>query len=170
MEKHQLSKMISGLSLLVAIISVIVPSVYAGDDEDNKKDFCKDNGGDWEDGQCDFATEDEDKVDAFGDDLADLRDFEEEKAALEDALCDDPKDSEKYDVCQGATLNFVSSEEEEHCEDNDGEWSKEEKSCNFDDEKDAEEYGKEKHNYLLTNQRTEVTLIGNIQNQINNYF
>ena len=50
MEKHQLSTMMAGLSLLVAIISVIVPSVYAGDDEDNKKDLCKDNGGGWEDG------------------------------------------------------------------------------------------------------------------------
>ena len=110
MEKHQLSTMIAGLSLLVAIISVIVPSVYAGDDEDNKKDLCEENEGDWEDGQCDFATDDDDKVDAFSDDLAELKKFEEEKASLEDALCDDPEDSDKYDVCQSATLAFASSD------------------------------------------------------------
>ena len=109
MEKHQLSTMIAGLSLLVAIISVIVPSVYAGDDEDNKKDLCEENEGDWEDGQCDFATDYDDKVDAFSDDLAELKKFEEEKAALEDALCDDPEDSDKYDVCQSATLAFAES-------------------------------------------------------------
>lgn len=97
MEKHQLSTMIAGLSLLVAIISVIVPSVYAGDDEYNKKDLCEDNGGNWKDGRCDFKTDDEDKADKYTDDVIKVREFEEEKAAEEDALCDD-EDAETTNI------------------------------------------------------------------------
>jgi hypothetical protein len=69
MEKHQLSSMIAGLSLLAAIISLIVPPLYAGDDEGTKKDLCEENEGDWEDGQCDFKADDEDKADRYLDDM-----------------------------------------------------------------------------------------------------
>jgi hypothetical protein len=139
MGKPQLSTMIAGLSLLVAIISLIVPSVYATVDEDDKKDLCKDNGGDWEDGQCDFATDDEDKIDAFSDDLAELKKFEEEKAALEDALCDDPEDSEKYDVCQRATLAY-SSYDKEDCKADGGDW--EDGECDHNCYLDGKKYEK----------------------------
>src|SRR5687768_11630316 len=66
-----------------------------------------------------------------------------------DILCDASEDYEAhkeqcdklYDsVEDDATLAFASSEEEEHCEDNDGNWSKEDKSCKFDDEDDSKEY------------------------------
>jgi hypothetical protein len=56
--------------------------------------------GDWEGKTCDFADDDEDKADRFGEDHDKLRHFEEERAADEDALCDDPEDSEKFDVYQ----------------------------------------------------------------------
>jgi hypothetical protein len=111
MEKHRLSTMIAGLSLLVAIISVILPSVYAGDDEGTKKDLCKENEGDWEDGQCDFKTDDEDKTDRYLDDIQKIEDFEKERAAEEDALCDDP--DAHFDICQSATLAFANKDKDE---------------------------------------------------------
>jgi hypothetical protein len=137
MEKHQLSTMIAGLSLLVAIISVIVPSVYAGDDEDNKKDLCQENEGDWKDDSC--AFDDEDKEDKFSRDYADLRAFEEERAADEDALCDDPEDSEKFDVCQSATLAFASDDKDEDYSETE-EWNEKdyEESKQDDDNKDKD--------------------------------
>jgi hypothetical protein len=70
-----------------------------------------------------------------------------------DVLCDASEDYEAhkehcdklYDsVEEDATLAFASSEEEEHCEDNNGDWSKEDKTCNFDDEDDTKEYAEEK--------------------------
>ena len=53
MEKYQPSSLIrSALSLLV-VLAVIGPA-YA--EQNFKKNLCKDNGGDWEDGECDFKT------------------------------------------------------------------------------------------------------------------
>ncbi len=113
MEKHQLSSKIGRLSILAAIMSVIMPSVYAIDDED-KKDLCQDYGGDWEGVACDFETDDEDNADKFTDELQKLDEFEDDKAALEDDLCDD-EDAEEtnIDICQSATLAFASTDSEE---------------------------------------------------------
>lgn len=191
--------------LLIFVTIVPAVSVHA----DTNKELCEENGGDYTKRGCDFDDDDEDKADRYGEDLKDQRDFENEKAALEDALCDDPdanfdvcqsatlafadkdKDKDKdedelterdvdvlcdasedyeahkeqcdklYDKVQDATLAFASSEEDkcennggdldgkecnfakldnrsekEACEENDGYWSKEEKSCNFDDDED----------------------------------
>ncbi len=61
-----------------------------------------------------------------------------------------------YDnVEEDVTLAFASSEEEEHCKDNNGNWSKEDKPCKFDNEDDSKKYAEEKE-ILLTNQRTEL--------------
>ena len=71
-----------------------------------------------------------------------------------DVLCNASEDyevhKEQFDklydsVEEDATLAFASSEEEEHCEENDGNWSKEDKSCKFDDEDDSKEYAEEKY-------------------------
>ena len=71
-----------------------------------------------------------------------------------DVLCDASEDYEAhkeqcdklYDsVEENVTLAFASSEEVEHCEENDGNWSKEDKSCKFDDEDDSKEYAEEKY-------------------------
>ena len=44
MEKHQLSTIISGLSLLASILSIIVPTaVYAGDDDNEDDDDDEDD-------------------------------------------------------------------------------------------------------------------------------
>jgi hypothetical protein len=88
--------MIAGLSLLVAIISVIVPSVYAAVDEDDKKEICEDNGGDWKKGQCDFDG-DEDKADRYGDDLDEKWRSNEAIAKLEDDYVDAQRDNDNYD-------------------------------------------------------------------------
>jgi hypothetical protein len=113
MEKHQLKLKIGRLSMLAAMMSIIMPSVYAIHDE-YQKYLCEDNGGNWVDGACDFETDDEDKADKFTDDLQKLEEFEEEKVTL-DALCDDLEDSEKYDLHQPATSTsasaYVSSED-----------------------------------------------------------
>ena len=74
-----------------------------------------------------------------------------------DVLCDASEDYEAhkeqcdklYDsIEEDATLAFASSEEEEHCEDNDGNWSKEDKECKFDDEDDQEEYDEKKYKHF----------------------
>lgn len=191
------------LKTILIVLVLLVPTAINADKDTNKK-LCEKNGGDWEDGQCDFATDDEDKVDRYLDDQQKIEEFEEEKAALEDALCDNPEDSDKFDVCQQATLAFASSdkdkkelterdvavlcdasedylahkeqcdklydslkeeqdatlafasssdeesksEEEEHCEDNDGQWSKEDKTCEFDNKKDKEDYQDKKWKYF----------------------
>ena len=51
MEKHQLKSKIGRLSMLAAMMSIIMPSVYAIDDED-QKDLCEDNDGNWVDGRA----------------------------------------------------------------------------------------------------------------------
>jgi hypothetical protein len=75
----------------------LVPSIYAGIDDKDSKDLCEDNGGDWEDGQCDFKADDEDKADSYLNDMQKIEKFEEEKAALEDYLCEEP--DAKFDIC-----------------------------------------------------------------------
>ena len=77
--------MISGFSLLI-IVSLIVP-IYAGGD--SEKSLCKKNGGEWEGDVCDFKTDDEDKADRSMEEFEKVREFQEERAAEEDALCDD---------------------------------------------------------------------------------
>lgn len=95
MEKHQLSTMIAGLSLLAAIISVIVPA-YAGVSDKDRKDLCEDNGGEYTSMGCELDDESP-GVDTYGKDLSELQRFEEERAADEDALCDDP--DANFDIC-----------------------------------------------------------------------
>lgn len=110
------------------ILTLIVPfATGAFAESDSKKDLCKDNGGDWEDGSCDFKTDDEDKADRFLGNVQAKEDFEDDKAALEDDLCDDP--DANFDICQSATLAFASSDTEDSCKDNDGEWKDD--SCHF---------------------------------------
>ena len=100
--------------LLLVLLLIPITTAFA----ESNKELCKENGGDWEDGSCDFKSDDEDKADDFINDVEDYRDFENEKAAIEDDLCDDP--DAKFDVCQSATLAFASSSEKEHCNDNGG--------------------------------------------------
>ena len=49
-------------------------------------------------GVCNFKTDDEDKADRFLDDVQAKEDFEDDKAALEDDLCDDP--DANFDIWQ----------------------------------------------------------------------
>ena len=78
-------------------------TAFAG--TDSKKDLCKENGGEWEDGACDFKTDDEDKADQFMKDVEKIEEFEDEKAALEDDLCDD-EDAEttNIEICSSEDL------------------------------------------------------------------
>ena len=91
---------------LIIIMSLVFQIAYAG--EETKKELCKENGGKWEDGACDFKTDDEDKADQFLEDVEKIEEFEEEKADLEDALCDDQEDSEKFDVCKYDVIIYSS--------------------------------------------------------------
>jgi hypothetical protein len=106
------------MSMILSIIAITeTPSTaYAG--KDSKKELCKENGGEWKDGRCDFKTDDEDKTDQFSDDVKKIEKFDEDKADLEDALCDDPEDSKKFDVCQSATLAFAYTESDEDDDNN----------------------------------------------------
>ena len=85
---------------IIALFSLaIIATPIVHGQQDSKKELCKDNGGEWEDGACDTKGDD-DKADKFLDDVEKIEEFEEEKADLEDALWDDQEDSEKFDVCQ----------------------------------------------------------------------
>jgi len=53
-----------------------------------------------------------------------------------------------YNVITAPPAFSISSEEEEHCEDNGGDWSKEDKSCKFDDEEDEKEYAEKKYKHF----------------------
>jgi hypothetical protein len=78
-----------------------------------------------------------------------IEEIKDDKAALEDHLCDnEDADTTNTELFQSATLTFVSSEEEEHWEDNNGDWSKKDKSCKFDDEDEAEDYAGEKYRHF----------------------
>ena len=81
--------------LIVLVPVTMVPAIYA--DRDTTKDLCEKNDGNWEDKTCDFATDDEFKADRYLDDLQKIEDFEDDKAALEDDLCEDP--DAKFDIC-----------------------------------------------------------------------
>lgn len=74
------------------------------------EDLCEENEGDQEDGQCDFKADDEDKADRYLDDMQRIEDFEKERAAEEDALCDDP--DAHFDICQSATLAFADKDKD----------------------------------------------------------
>jgi hypothetical protein len=78
-----------------------------------------------------------------------IEEIKDDKAALEDDLCDnEDTDTTNTELFQSATLTFVSSEEEEHWDDNNGDWSKKDKSCKFDDEDEAEHYAGEKYRHF----------------------
>ena len=81
------------LKIILIVLVLLVPTaIYA--DKDSTKNLCEKNGGDWEGKTCDFETDDVDKADRYGDDLIKQRHFDEERAADEDALRDDPEDCE----------------------------------------------------------------------------
>ena len=81
--------MIIVLISVIIIITMMTTSLFAtsitykGAYGDKDEEICSNYDGEWNDkkNKCEI-----------GDD--------EEKAAYEDALCDDPKDSEKFEVCQ----------------------------------------------------------------------
>ncbi len=115
---------------LAAMSLMATPVTIIAADAQSNKELCKDNGGDWEDGQCDFATDDEDKADKFSDEGDKIRAFEEERAAEEDALCDD-EDAEttNIELCKSDDLTlgeaFASKEDKydkKDCEADQGKW------------------------------------------------
>ena len=87
---------------------------------------------------CDFKDDDEYKADRYTDDIAKLRDFEEERAAEEDALCDDP--DAKFDIWQGATFTLLIQRRKNIVMRTMETGGKKDKGCNFEDEDEAEEY------------------------------
>ena len=113
--------------MIFSIITITEHQQTAFAGKDSKKELCKENGGEWEDGTCDFKTDDEDKADQFMEDVVKIEEFEEEKAALEDALCDD-EDAETTNIplCKSNDLAlgqaFAEKYNKENCEDNNGEW------------------------------------------------
>jgi hypothetical protein len=107
MEKHQSIMIFGILSLFMGML--LTAPIYP--EKDSNKDLCKDNGGDWENSSCDFETDDEDKADRYLNDQQKRDDFEEERAAEEDALCDDP--DAHFDICQSATLAFADKDDDE---------------------------------------------------------
>ena len=125
------------MSMMLGITAITepYPTAYAG--IDSKKELCKENGGQWEDGACDFKADDEDKADQFMEDSDKLKKFDEEVAAEEDALCDD-EDAETTNIplCKSDDITlgeaFASSNRDynkESCEDYYGEW--EDGECKF---------------------------------------
>src|SRR5215208_4932843 len=59
-----------------------------------------------------------------------IEEIKDEKAALEDDLCDNEYAyTTNTELFQSSTLTFVSSEDDYHCDDNYGDWSKKDKSC-----------------------------------------
>ena len=118
---------ILAMSIMIGIIVITepYPTAYAG--KDSTKELCKENGGEWEDGECDFKTDEKDKADKFSDEVDKIRTYEEERAAEEDALCDD-EDAETTNMplCKSNDLRleeaFAEKYNKENCEDNNGEW------------------------------------------------
>ena len=92
-------KQLTMFLILALSMPIATSSIYGMVDEDDKKDLCKENGGDWNDGSCDTNGDDE-KADKFLSDVDRQWEFNEEKAELEDELCDSPEDSDKFDVCK----------------------------------------------------------------------
>ena len=99
--------MLMTISIILSIIAntEYQQTVYAG--KDSEKELCKENGGKWKDGECDFDTDDEDKADQFMEDVEKVNEFEDEEAPLEDALCDD-EDAEttNIDICSSQDLKL----------------------------------------------------------------
>ena len=96
-------------TILIVLVLLIPTAIYA--DKDSTKNLCERNGGDYTKNGCDFDDDDEDKADRFGEDYSKQQKFDKERAADEDALCDDP--DANFDVCQSATLAFASSDKDE---------------------------------------------------------
>jgi hypothetical protein len=112
---------------LLSIISITESKTTAYAEEDTKKELCKENGGKWEGGACDFKTDNEDKADQFIENVEKIENFEEEKAALEDALCDDEDaKTTNIKICssQDLTVDEALAEKynKENCKDYNGEW------------------------------------------------
>jgi hypothetical protein len=122
------------IATILSLITIIeAPSTgFAG--KDSKKDLYKENGGEWKDGTCDFKTDDEAKADQFTEDVEKIEKFEDEKAVLEDDLCDD-EDAEtiNIDICSSEDLTlgqaFAEKYNKENCEEHNGEWVEDE--CDF---------------------------------------
>jgi hypothetical protein len=97
------------IATILSLITIIeAPStVYAG--KDSEKELCKENDVEWEDGVCDFKTDDEDKADQFTEYVEKIKEFEEEKAAIEDALCDD-EDAETTNIEICSSQDFTLGE------------------------------------------------------------
>ena len=89
--------LIINIATILTLITITEAPSTALAGTDSKKDLCKENGGKWEDGVCDFKTDDEDKADQFMKDVEKIEEFEDEKAALEDDLCDD-EDAETTNI------------------------------------------------------------------------
>ena len=53
------------MAILFSITAITehYPNAYA--EKDSKKELCKENGGEWENGNCDFKTDDEDKAGGY---------------------------------------------------------------------------------------------------------
>ena len=64
-------RIILGQALSIIAITDLQSNAYVG--EDTKKELCKENGGEWEDGVCDFKTDDEDKADQFSEDVEKIK-------------------------------------------------------------------------------------------------
>jgi hypothetical protein len=122
------------MSMMLGITAITepYPTVYAG--KDSKKELCKENGGEWEDGACDFKADNEDKADEFLEDVQKIEEFEDEKAALEDALRDDEDAETTYiPLCKSNDLTlgeaFAEKYNEKNCEKYNGKWEDDE--CEF---------------------------------------
>ena len=109
------------------VLALVPAAIYA---DDSEKDLCKANDGKWKDGGCSFKEDD--GIDKEQNEV----EFEHELEAR--GMWDNSKEKE-----HDATLVFA-SEEEDHCEDNGGDWSKKDKECNNVDE----DYAEEKHDYF----------------------
>ena len=111
------------------MITITYPqsTAYAG--EDIEKELCKENDGEWEDGTCDFDDDDEDKVDKFSNEVDKVKKFEEDKADLEDDVCDE-EDAETTNIklCKSDDLTlgkaFASKDkyDKEDCKADGGKW------------------------------------------------
>ena len=111
--------LVMSMMLGITAITEHYPTAYAG--KDYKKELCKENGGEWEDGgACDFKADDEDKADQFSDEVDKIRAFEEERAAEEDAETTNIPLCKSDDLMLGQT--YAEKYNKENCEEHNGEW------------------------------------------------
>ena len=131
-------------TILIVLVLLVPTAIYA--DKDSTKNLCERNGGDYTKNGCDFDDNDEDKADRFGEDHDKLRHFEEERAADEDALCEDS--DAKFDICQSATLAFAdtNSKNEETCSGIGGEWKDD--RCRADIDSDDKDEIEQEQTYI----------------------